>query len=76
MDINNKNINGLIINDKNIKNQNINQIKDGFISPYRRINTEYDDKNININQEFNDLVEKISRLLKDYFNNDNLILKI
>ena len=76
MDINNKDINGLIINDKNIKiNQNMNQIKDGFISPYRRINTEYDDKNININQELNDLVEKISRLLKDYFNNDNLYFK-
>jgi len=89
MDINNNDINGLIINEHNINTTpNINYINNTFSSPNRRFNTEYtynnsininninnNNKNLYANKELNDLCEKISTLLKDYYNNDNLYFK-
>ena len=46
-----------------------------YTSPNRRFNTENDNNNINIPKELNDLIEKFSIILKDYFNNDNLYFK-
>ena len=76
MDINNDDINGLIINKNNnlSTSQNLNYINNEFTSSKRRFNTE-NDNNINITKELNDLVDKISIILKDYFNNDNLYFK-
>jgi len=77
MDINNNDINGLIINKSNNLNnsQNMNYINNQYTSPNRRFNTENDNNNINIPKELNDLFEKFSIILKDYFNNDNLYFK-
>ena len=77
MDINNNDINGLIINKDNNLNcsQNMNYINNEYTSPNKRFNTENDNNNINITKELNDLVDKISIILKDYFNNDNLYFK-
>ena len=77
MDINNDDINGLIINKNNniSTSQNLNYINNEFTSSNRRFNTENDNNNINISKELNDLVDKISIILKDYFNNDNLYFK-
>ena len=77
MDINNNDINGLIINKNNNLNcsQNMNYINNEYTSPNKRFNTENDNNNINITKELNDLVDKISIILKDYFNNDNLYFK-
>ena len=77
MDINNNDINGLIINKSNNLNnsQNMNYINNQYTSPNRRFNTENDNNNINIPKELNDLIEKFSIILKDYFNNDNLYFK-
>ena len=88
MDINNNDINGLIINEHNINTTpNTNYINNTFSSPNRRFNTEYtynnsininninNNKNLYTNKELNDLCEKISTLLKDYYNNDNLYFK-
>ena len=76
MDINNDDINGLIINKNNnlSTSQNLNYINNEFTSSNIRFNTE-NDNNINITKELNDLVDKISIILKDYFNNDNLYFK-
>ena len=77
MDINNNDINGLIINKSNNLNnsQNMNYMNNQYTSPNRRFNTENDNNNINIPKELNDLIEKFSIILKDYFNNDNLYFK-
>ena len=77
MDINNNDINGLIINKSNNLNnsQNMNYINNQYTSPNRRFNTENNNNNINIPKELNDLIEKFSIILKDYFNNDNLYFK-
>ena len=77
MDINNNDINGLIINKSNNLNnsQNMNYMNNQYTSPNRRFNTENDNNNINIPKELNDLFEKFSIILKDYFNNDNLYFK-
>ena len=86
MEINlkNSNINGLINNTTSILNSNnLFYDKNATTSPNRRFNTEYiynnteynKEKNINNSKEFNNLVEKISLTLKDYFNNDNLYFK-
>ena len=53
----------------------MNYINNEFTSSNRRFNTENDNNNINISKELNDLVDKISIILKDYFNNDNLYFK-
>ena len=77
MDITNNDINGLIINKSNNLNnsQNMNYMNNQYTSPNRRFNTEDDNNNINIPKELNDLIEKFSIILKDYFNNDNLYFK-
>ena len=77
MDINNNDINGLIINKSNNLNnsQNMNYMNNQYTSPNRRFNTENDNNNINIPKELNDLIEKFSIIIKDYFNNDNLYFK-
>jgi len=77
MDIINNDINGLIINKNNNLNnsQNMNYMNNQYTSPNRRFNTENDNNNINIPKELNDLIEKFSIILKDYFNNDNLYFK-
>ena len=77
MDINNNDINGLIINKSNNLNnsQNMNYMNNQYTSHKRRFNTEDDNNNINIPKELNDLIEKFSIILKDYFNNDNLYFK-
>ena len=77
MDINNNDINGLIINKSNNLNnsQNMDYMNNQYTSPNRRFNTENDNNNINIPKELNDLIEKFSIILKDYFNNDNLYFK-
>ena len=87
MDINNNNINGLIINENNLKTStNMDYINNMYSSPKRRFNTEITNSNttnntnnnnrsININEELNSLIEKISTILRDYFNNDNLYFK-
>ena len=77
MDINKNDINGLIINKSNNLNnsQNMNYMNNQYTSPNRRFNTENDNNNINIPKELNDLIEKFSIILKDYFNNDNLYFK-
>ena len=82
MDINNNDINGLNIT------PNMNYINNTFSSPNQRFNTEYsynnsininnisnNNKNLYTNKELDDLFEKISLLLKDYYNNDNLYFK-
>ena len=82
MDINNNDINGLNIT------PNMNYINNTFSSPNKRFNTEYtynnsininnisnNNKNLYTNKELDDLFEKISLLLKDYYNNDNLYFK-
>ena len=82
MDINNNDINGLNIT------PNMNYVNNTFSSPNKRFNTEYtynnsininnisnNNKNLYTNKELDDLFEKISLLLKDYYNNDNLYFK-
>ena len=85
MDINNNDINGLILNNNNLNTvPNKNYINNVINFPNQRFNTEFiynspmnikNNQNINSKEEFTELIEKISTLLKDYFNNDNLYFK-
>ena len=90
MDINNNNINGLIIKENNLTTStNMNYLNNIYYSPNKRFNTEnindnkssninninINNKSINANEELNSLIEKVSKILKDYFNNDTLYFK-
>ena len=85
MDINDNDINGLIINDNNLNiTPNKNFINNIITPPNQRFNTEIiynnqtsinNNTKMNIKEELNELVDKISSLIKDYFNNDNLYFK-
>ena len=85
MDINDNDINGLIINDNNLNiTPNKNFINNIITPPNQRFNTEiiYNNQNsinnntkMNIKEELNELIDKISSIIKDYFNNDNLYFK-